>query len=49
MPLNTSIGWAPVTNCLNIMVQNSKQNIDAVIFTGDMAYDLANNNGTNYV
>lgn len=47
--MNTSVGYAPISNCLNIMSQNEKESIDAILFMGDMAYDLASNNGSNYV
>lgn len=47
--MNTTLTYAPISNCLNVMGSIDRTKINGILFTGDMAYDLSSNNGTNYV
>ena len=47
--VNTTLTYAPISNCLGVMSSLDRGKVNGILFTGDMAYNLSSNNGTNYV
>lgn len=45
----TQYPYSPITNCLDILASYTVDDFQGIIFTGDQAYNLDSNNGTNYV
>lgn len=41
--------YPPISNCLELLKSFNVAAYQGIIYTGDMAYNLDSNNGTNYV